>query len=76
MGKALKVVKRFHKATDSKSGKGLGIIVPEDIAFVGPLKTRTGSQDYLELGKHFLRIYRASIMLKQFEKGNDVCSTY
>lgn len=51
-------------------------LLAKDVTFVGPLTRTAGASEYIEATKQFLQIPRATMRVKQFENGNDICSIY
>lgn len=77
MRKALEVVNRFYYLTNEmNTTTGLEDLLAANTTFSGPLLQTSSARDYIEMFKQFVKFHKGIEMFRQFEDGDDVCSTY
>ncbi len=69
MGQARDLVNHFMQSQDPS-------LLAEDFRFLGPVDQTIGVEAFLQPSASFFPLVTGMSMLKQFEQGNDVCSTY
>ena len=70
------IVNHFYDVCNNKQGQGLEGLVADNITFEGPLMRLSGASQYLSTVGPFLKFHKGVRMLKQFEDGEHVCSSY
>lgn len=77
MGIALDLVNRFYDVClVRKDAQGIRPFLADGFVFVGPMARTEGADAFVALNAGFLPAMRGVQMMRQFERGDEVCSLY